>query len=178
MPSICFCSPRPYIVLLQRESGSLAGLLSMTCWGSWTSGALALTRHAGRTGMGIRMGPKRTRLYGLNLSRCLGDKFLKDQDLGLSAVPHVSDVVCLEPAASGVVVLASDGLWDVADGDAALKARPLPSLSISLDQSGASQWTFLMLPLLVWDSPSSSVMIKLAGLSYVCIKRSRLPICV
>ena len=78
------------------------------------------------------MGPKRTRLYGLNLSRCLGDKFLKDQDLGLSAVPHVSDVVRLEPAASGVVVLASDGLWDVADGDAALKACPLLSSASAL----------------------------------------------
>ena len=75
-------------------------------------------------GMGIRMGAKRTRLYGLNLSRCLGDKFLKDQDLGLSAVPHVSEVVCLEPGASAVVVLASDGLWDVADGEVALKVRP------------------------------------------------------
>ncbi|BDA43319.1 probable protein kinase and PP2C-like domain-containing protein at C-terminar half [Coccomyxa sp. Obi] len=86
-------------------------------------------------GMGIRMGPKRTRLYGLNLSRCLGDKFLKDQDLGLSAVPHVSDVVCLEPAASGVVVLASDGLWDVADGDVALKV----ALAAHAESGGSAQ---------------------------------------
>lgn len=79
-------------------------------------------------GMGIHMGANRTRLYGLNLSRCLGDKFLKDQDLGLSAAPHVSPVVTLEPAAAGIVVLASDGLWDVADGAAAIKARhPMPS---------------------------------------------------
>ncbi len=74
------------------------------------------------------MGANRTRLYGLNLSRCLGDKFLKDQDLGLSAVPHVSEVVCLEPGAAAVVVLASDGLWDVADGADALKACPSHAL--------------------------------------------------
>ncbi|KAK9843961.1 hypothetical protein WJX81_000542 [Elliptochloris bilobata] len=66
-------------------------------------------------GMGIKLGTRSTRLYGLNLSRCLGDKFLKDGDLGLSAAPHVSRVVRLPPRASGLVVLASDGLWDVAD---------------------------------------------------------------
>ncbi|KAK9915385.1 hypothetical protein WJX75_008481 [Coccomyxa subellipsoidea] len=86
-------------------------------------------------GMGIRMGAKRTRLYGLNLSRCLGDKFLKDQDLGLSAVPHVSEVVCLEPGASAVVVLASDGLWDVADGEVALKV----ALAAHADSGGSAQ---------------------------------------
>ena len=99
------------------------------------------------SGMGIRMGAKRTRLYGLNLSRCLGDKFLKDQDLGLSAVPHVSDVVCLEPGAAAVVILASDGLWDVADGAAALKARPslLPTAAQSLSTQMNSCWRLLCL---------------------------------
>lgn len=33
-----------------------------------------------------------TRVYGLNISRALGDKFLKDNNLGLSASPHVSQV--------------------------------------------------------------------------------------
>lgn len=65
--------------------------------------------------MGIHLGEDRTRLYGLNLSRCLGDKFLKDEDLGLSAHPHISAVVQLRPDQSGFLVMASDGLWDVAD---------------------------------------------------------------
>lgn len=64
--------------------------------------------------MGIHLGQDRTRLYGLNLSRCLGDKFLKDEDLGLSAQPHVSTVVQVRPDQSGLLVMASDGLWDVA----------------------------------------------------------------
>jgi len=70
--------------------------------------------------MGIQL-EGRTRLYGLNLSRCLGDKFLKDEDLGLSSQPSVSDVVRLPRGSSsggGVLVLASDGLWDVADSNA------------------------------------------------------------
>lgn len=65
--------------------------------------------------MGIHLGQDRTRLYGLNLSRCLGDKFLKDEDLGLSAHPHISKVVKVGPAQSGIVLMASDGLWDVTD---------------------------------------------------------------
>ncbi|DBA93109.1 TPA: hypothetical protein ACH3X2_003427 [Trebouxia sp. C0005] len=65
--------------------------------------------------MGIHLGQDRTRLYGLNLSRCLGDKFLKDEDLGLSAQPHVSSVIKIAPDQSGVVIMASDGLWDVTD---------------------------------------------------------------
>ena len=65
--------------------------------------------------MGIHLGQDRTRLYGLNLSRCLGDKFLKDEDLGLSAHPHVSSVIKVAPDQSGTVLMASDGLWDVTD---------------------------------------------------------------
>jgi hypothetical protein len=74
--------------------------------------------------MGIKLGQRSTRLYGLNLSRCLGDKFLKDGDLGLSAAPHVSPVLRLPPRASGLVVLASDGLWDVAEASRAVAVRP------------------------------------------------------
>ncbi len=68
-----------------------------------------------RAGMGIRMGAKRTRLYGLNLSRCLGDKFLKDEDMGLSAQPHVSPVLRADAQLPGLAIIASDGLWDVTD---------------------------------------------------------------
>ena len=71
--------------------------------------------------MGIHLGQDRTRLYGLNLSRCLGDKFLKDEDLGLSAHPHISKVVKVSPDQSGVVVMASDGLWDVTDSHRVLQ---------------------------------------------------------
>ena len=65
--------------------------------------------------MGIALGDNRTRLYGLNVSRCLGDKFIKDEDLGFSAVPYVSPVVKLGPEESGLLIIASDGLWDVAE---------------------------------------------------------------
>lgn len=82
---------------------------------------LTWPKHA--PGMGIRMGAKRTRLYGLNLSRCLGDKFLKDEDLGLSAAPHVSAPLRPDPAAPSLVLLASDGLWDVTDPAAAFAVR-------------------------------------------------------
>lgn len=71
--------------------------------------------------MGIHLGHDRTRLYGLNLSRCLGDKFLKDEDLGLSAQPHVSSVTKIAPDQSGIVIMASDGLWDVTDAHRVLQ---------------------------------------------------------
>jgi len=71
--------------------------------------------------MGIHLGQDRTRLYGLNLSRCLGDKFLKDEDLGLSAQPHVSSVIKIAPDQSGIVIMASDGLWDVTDAQRVLQ---------------------------------------------------------
>ena len=83
-----------------------------------------LSARRAAAGMGIKLGQRSTRLYGLNLSRCLGDKFLKDGDLGLSAAPHVSPVLRLPPRASGLVVLASDGLWDVAEASRAVAVRP------------------------------------------------------
>lgn len=65
--------------------------------------------------LGIELGKNKTRLYGMNLSRCLGDHFIKSADLGFTAVPSVSEVMQLAPAESGLVVIASDGLWDVAE---------------------------------------------------------------
>eukprot|EP00884_Botryococcus_braunii_P012750 jgi/Botrbrau1/21476/Bobra.0216s0084.1 len=59
----------------------------------------------------VGVGKTQTRMYGLNIARALGDKFLKDKDLGLIAVPHVSQVE--QVASSGLVIMASDGLWDV-----------------------------------------------------------------
>ena len=71
--------------------------------------------------MGIRMKTNHNRLYGLNLSRCLGDKFLKNEDLGLSAEPFVSPTLRFEPGERGVALIASDGLWDVMEPPAAMQ---------------------------------------------------------
>jgi protein phosphatase len=54
-----------------------------------------------------------TRLYGINLARMLGDKFLKQQDSRFSSEPYLSEPVHIHPASKAFVVLASDGLWDV-----------------------------------------------------------------
>lgn len=72
--------------------------------------------------MGIQLASNARRLYGLNLCRGLGDKFLKDEDLGLSAEPHVSGVVRLSEQEGGILLIASDGLWDVADVEAVVAA--------------------------------------------------------
>lgn len=73
--------------------------------------------------MGIELGKNKTRLYGLNLSRCLGDHFIKTADLGFIAVPSISEVVRLGPEDSGLVVIASDGLWDVAEPGRVMKVH-------------------------------------------------------
>lgn len=52
------------------------------------------------------------RLYGLNLGRSLGDKCLKDADLGLLATPSISPLVRVPNGTAGLVIIASDGLWD------------------------------------------------------------------
>lgn len=64
---------------------------------------------------GIPLHSDSKRLYGLNLARALGDKFLKDEDLGLSAEPAVSDVVSISQEQGALLLIASDGLWDVLD---------------------------------------------------------------
>ncbi|KAL4432531.1 hypothetical protein ABPG77_000468 [Micractinium sp. CCAP 211/92] len=68
--------------------------------------------------MGIQLASNARRLYGLNLCRGLGDKFLKDEDLGLSADPYVSAVIRLGEQQGGILLIASDGLWDVTDAEA------------------------------------------------------------
>ena len=88
--------------------------------------AVARRDSRGRTGWSFRLAAlfahpqltthnpqKTTRLYGLNIARSLGDRFLKDEDLGLSAEPHVSDVVTVDADREALIVIASDGLWDV-----------------------------------------------------------------
>ncbi|WJX59981.1 protein-serine/threonine phosphatase [Trifolium repens] len=54
-----------------------------------------------------------TRLYGINLARMLGDKFLKQQDSRFSSEPYISEPIHIHPGSKAFVVLASDGLWDV-----------------------------------------------------------------
>ncbi|XP_061376541.1 protein phosphatase 2C 70-like [Gastrolobium bilobum] len=54
-----------------------------------------------------------TRLYGINLARMLGDKFLKQQDSRFSSEPHISEVVHIGQSSRAFAILASDGLWDV-----------------------------------------------------------------
>ncbi len=90
--------------------------------------------------MGIRMKTNHTRLYGLNLSRCLGDKFLKNEDLGLSAEPYVSPVLRFELTQRSVALLASDGLWDVMEPSAAMQVAPTfspPSVTSTLENRPA-----------------------------------------
>ncbi|GJP42227.1 hypothetical protein CLOM_g1818 [Closterium sp. NIES-68] len=59
-----------------------------------------------------------TRLCGMNIARVFGDKFLKQQDVGLSSDPFIHAPLQLpvpegEASKPVVGVIASDGLWDV-----------------------------------------------------------------
>ncbi|KAK4266381.1 hypothetical protein QN277_027315 [Acacia crassicarpa] len=62
-----------------------------------------------------------TRLYGINLARMLGDKFLKQQDCRFSSEPYISQVVHIDKASRAFAILASDGLWDVMNGKKAIQ---------------------------------------------------------
>jgi protein phosphatase len=71
---------------------------------------------------GIALRDGETRLYGLALSRALGDSFLKvDAASGLTAEPHVSRVACVHAGEGAFAVLASDGLWDALSPAAAVE---------------------------------------------------------
>jgi serine/threonine protein phosphatase PrpC len=56
------------------------------------------------------MTESQTRIGGLAVSRALGDHFLKNEKLGVIAVPHVSSAIELNPASPAIVILASDGV--------------------------------------------------------------------
>ncbi|XP_054805816.1 protein phosphatase 2C 70-like isoform X2 [Prosopis cineraria] len=71
------------------------------------------------TGEPLRDGE--TRLYGINLARMLGDKFLKQQDSRFSSEPYTSQVVHMNQASRAFAILASDGLWDVMSGKKAIQ---------------------------------------------------------
>lgn len=67
---------------------------------------------------GIEVGESQTRVGGLAVSRALGDHFLKNENLGVIAVPYVSEAIQLEKNDS-MLILASDGLWDVMSAERA-----------------------------------------------------------
>lgn len=51
------------------------------------------------------------------------------EDLGLSAQPYVSDVVQVTKGSDAIVIMASDGVWDVASSERAVQVRPLLSVN-------------------------------------------------
>jgi len=65
-----------------------------------------------------------TRIGGLTVSRALGDIFVKESKLGLSAVPFILDPP-FELRDGQIVVVASDGLWDVVSGEGSSTFRSL-----------------------------------------------------
>ena len=79
------------------------------------------------------------RLYGLNLSRCLGDTAIKAGDLGLTGDPHVSPVTWLPPGSRALLLAASDGVWDVASARrAAAAARTAAAAASGKGQQAAA----------------------------------------
>jgi protein phosphatase len=46
-------------------------------------------------------------------------RYLKEEDVGFSATPHVSTAHLVRPGTSAIVIIASDGLWDVVSPDRA-----------------------------------------------------------
>ncbi|AES93634.1 kinase-associated protein phosphatase [Medicago truncatula] len=62
-----------------------------------------------------------TRLYGINLARMLGDKFLKQQDSRFSSEPYISEAVHIHQSSKAFALLASDGLWDVVSSKKAIQ---------------------------------------------------------
>jgi serine/threonine protein phosphatase PrpC len=59
-------------------------------------------------------GERNKRLNGrLAVTRALGDHLMKKTTKGLTSTPFVQDIVTVDDSAMSVVVMASDGLWDV-----------------------------------------------------------------
>ncbi|EPS74391.1 kinase-associated protein phosphatase 1, partial [Genlisea aurea] len=69
--------------------------------------------------LGSPLGDRVTRLHGINLSRMLGDKFLKEQDGRFISEPYVSEACRMN--AGGFVLVASDGFWDVVNAKRAVQ---------------------------------------------------------
>jgi len=59
-------------------------------------------------------GERTKRINGqLVVTRALGDHFMKKNSKGLISVPHVNEDVIMRQDANPILVIASDGLWDV-----------------------------------------------------------------
>jgi len=70
------------------------------------------------TEMGIVLEPSQMRLSGLSVSRAFGDHYCKDRTVGLISQPYISTLYEIGPQYSRVI-LASDGIWDVIEGQRA-----------------------------------------------------------
>ncbi|KAF2074921.1 hypothetical protein CYY_003754 [Polysphondylium violaceum] len=68
---------------------------------------------------GIQVGEHQTRINGVAVSRSFGNHFIKEQDLGMIAIPHISTPILLNDQ-DKFVVIASDGLWDIFNGQEAI----------------------------------------------------------
>ena len=62
-----------------------------------------------------------TRIMGLNLSRSIGDRSLKDLNSGFVAEPYISKVHSVAADEALLIVLASDGLWDVTSANLVMR---------------------------------------------------------
>ena len=67
---------------------------------------------------GIEVPDNMTRISGVAVARCLGNSFLKGEDVGIIGTPDISPPYVVGPD-DKFVVIASDGLWDVISGQSA-----------------------------------------------------------
>jgi len=73
------------------------------------------------TGMKIRDDAKRIPQLGLAIARTMGDHFAKEVfPEGVIAEPYVTPVIKLNIETDSLLILASDGLWDIVDGQTAV----------------------------------------------------------
>eukprot|EP01118_Nematostelium_gracile_P000374 TRINITY_DN10399_c0_g1_i1.p1 TRINITY_DN10399_c0_g1~~TRINITY_DN10399_c0_g1_i1.p1 ORF type:complete len:217 (-),score=53.30 TRINITY_DN10399_c0_g1_i1:29-625(-) len=69
---------------------------------------------------GIEILEDQNRVNGLSVSRAMGDHFLKTEKVGVISRPYISD--CIEVTEEdSLIVLASDGLWDVMSGERSIQ---------------------------------------------------------
>lgn len=58
--------------------------------------------------LGIQINENATRLHGMAVTRAFGDHFFKNEKVGLTSEPYVSDRFQIEPG--DILILASDGV--------------------------------------------------------------------
>jgi len=73
------------------------------------------------TGMQLRDDAKRIPKLGLAIARTMGDHFAKEVfPDGVIAEPYVTPVIKLNVETDSFLIVASDGLWDIVDGQTAI----------------------------------------------------------